>query len=337
MTKTRGRIIAIARALSPIRHGGDTVGNVHQIRRKTVYTDDGPWDVPFISGNSIKHLVRENAARFAMEASGLTEGLTRAEVQLLISGGALTKSGASVRLDAARRAEEVFPVLGLCGYGAGNVLTESQVRVDHWELVCAENAGRLRSVVEEYADDRVDLLEQYASEFIRTKFGARNEPSRRRGNREMMSDEEREAVEKEVSEKMTTKGADKGDSLQMFFEFETLVEGSVFVGGFSFPHGISDRELAAFRSAFTWASEGVADDGGLVIRIGGRSSVGYGKVSLHLHGLLAEGIEPMRYEDTDELVPPRDAGDGYDDAMQDYIAYLADKADDAREAFGGLL
>ncbi len=334
--KIRGRIVAIATALSPIRHGGGTMGNVQQFRRHDVWGEHGRESVPYISGNSIKHFVREGSAHFALEALGMTGGMTRAEVQLAFSGGALTKSGQSIRLDKCRQVEQLFPALGLCGYSAGNVMTESQVRVDFWEVACRENAGRLRTTLEAYLPERLPCLEKYGSDYLTTHFGTRHEPTRRRHLREKLGDMERAEVEAEISEKMTAKDADKGDSLQMVYEYEVLVPGTVMVGGFTFPHGITPRELAAFRSAFTWASEGVADDGGLIIRIGGGGATGYGRVSVQLHGLLAQGIEPMRYTPTDELVPQPAVGEGYDEALVDYITYLHDHREDVATAFGEL-
>lgn len=334
MPKTRGRIVVIARALSPIIHGGDTVGNVQQVRRKTVYTDDGAWEVPFISGNSIKHLVRENATRFALEALGVEGGLTRQELQLLFSGGAMTKGGGSVRLDKAREAEEYFPALALCGYSAGNTMTESQVRVDHWEVVCAENANRLRAEVERYAPECLPLFEKYGSEFVSTEFGTRHETTRRRELRELLSEVERADVEHEISEKMTKKNAGKGDSLQMYYEHEVLVPGTVFVGGFAFPHGVTERELAAFQSAFAYASQGASSDGGLILHVGGQSSVGHGKVSVRMFGLLAEGIEPMTYRVTDDLVPDLTRGAG--DVLGEYVEHLRENRDKVSAAIRSL-
>jgi len=335
MSKTRGKIIMVATALGPIRHGGAVVGNVQQFRRHEVFHEDGTrWSVPFISGNSVKNFIRRNAASFALEAMGVSGGMSRAEVQLIFSGGSLTAKGSSVRLDKARDASRAFPVLGLCGYSAGNTMTESQVRVDNLELVCAETANTLASRVKKYAPEHASKLGQYSSDFVQVWWGTRHEPTRRRNMLELISDEEQGAL---IAEQSSLEKKGKGDSLQMMYEFETLAKGSVLVGGFSFPMGVTEDELQAFRSAFVYASEGVADDGGLIIHLGGGSSTGMGKFSVKLFGLLAEGIKPLQYQDTDKLAPSRDIGDEYDEAMQAYVERLSGRGGEVIDLLGGVL
>jgi hypothetical protein len=96
-------------------------------------------------------------------------------------------------------------------------------------------------------------------------------------------------------------------------------------------------ELAAFRSALMWASQGRADDGGLLLPVGGGGSTAKGLVSLHLFGELAEGIEPKRFVEGDELCPPREVGDAWDADVAEYIAYLQGGKADAAIAFKDLV
>lgn len=331
MTKsnlTRGRIVAIATALGPIRHGGNTVGNVQQFRRHEVFHPDGSrWSVPFVSGNSFKNFIRRNAASFAVEAMDMSGQMSKGDVQLVFSGGALTKSGSSTRLDKARAAAQAMPVLGLCGYSAGNTMTESMVKVDHFDLACAETAHLTAHLLEKYAPEHLPKLQQYSSDFIEVWWGTRHEPTRRRAMLDLMREEERDALVLATSEAKDKK-SDKGDSLQMMYEYEVLAAGSVLVGGFSLSNGVTEDELQAFRSAFIFASEGVAPDGGLICRIGGGSSTGSGKVSLRLFGLLGEGIKPLQLVPTEKLCPPREAGTDYDEAMLAYIERLAGRSGD---------
>jgi len=332
-SKTRGKIVMVMTALSPIRHGGETTGNVQQFRKHEVFHEDGTrWSVPFLSGNSIKNFIRRNSAAFALEALGIKGGLTRTEVQLIFSGGSLTAKGSSVRLDKAREASRKLPVLGLCGYSAGNTMVESQVRVDHAELVCSETAKTVGDRLRRYAPEHEAKLSQYASDFVQVFWGTRHEPTRRRGFLELISDEEQEAL---VAEQSKDK-KDKGDSLQMMYEFETCAKGSVFVGGFSFPNGVTEDELQAFRSAFIYASEGQADDGGIIVSMGGGSSTGMGRFSVKLYGALAQGIRPLAFHDTDALAPSRDYDDEFDAEMQAYIDRLAASADSVRESLGAV-
>lgn len=332
----RGRIIMIATALSPVHHGGGTEGNVNMIRRHQVWSDGDKWPVPYISGNSLKGASRRASAWFALSALGLDEegaGIGKNEIQLVMSGGALTKSGGSVRLDKARAAEALFPTLGLHGYSAGNAMQESQVRVDFLELLCKETADKYAAELEAYGtEDHAAAAERYASEFVEVYWGTRHEPTRRRRVRELMLADERGELELEVSDKKDKKNTEKGDSLQMIYEFEALTPGSVLIGGYTFSHGISEMELQAFRAGLMYASEGRGPNGGLIMRLGGKGSVGFGKVEVQLFGLLSEGVKPPRLYKTEDLCAPLGADEEYDEGIQAYIDKLEESADEAKKA-----
>lgn len=333
----RGRIHTIAIVQKALKHGGQTVGNVQQFARHDVTDPDAERvSVPFVSGNSIKHLIRESGADFAREALGLGEGsMSRAEAYLLYAGGALDKSGQSIRLDKARAAEKHMPILGLCGYAAGNAMAESQVRVDDWELACWEQSHRLGAVLGRYTPTLADALEVYADEWIATAQRTGHDPTRRAKGLRLLHEEDREKVVAQLS--TTSKGAAKDAYRPMPYEYETLIPGAVLVGGFTFAQGVRPLELAAFRSALIWACEGRAEDGGMLVPVGGGGSTAKGCVSLHLFGELAEGIQPLRFVPTDELCPPRDVGDAWDDELQGYIAHLIAHRDDVVRTLGELV
>lgn len=334
----RGRIHTIATVTRALKHGGQTVGNVQEFARHSVTDPDGERvDVPHISANSIKHLVREAGADFALEAMGLLEpdSLTRAEQYLMFAGGALDSGGQSIRLDKARRVEKALPILGLCGYAAGNSMSESQLIVEGWELVCWENSQRLRPVLEKYAPEHLPLLETYADEWIEVAQRTGHDPTRTAKGRRMLPVDERLELEAQLS---GAKGSGAKDAFRpMPFEYETLIPGAVLVGGFAFKHGVRDLELQAFRSAITWASEGRGPDGGVLLPVGGGGSTAQGLASTHLHGELAVGIEPMRYRPTDELAPAREVGDGFDEALTAYVDHLSGHAEEAKLAMQELL
>jgi len=246
----------------------------------------------------------------------------------------LTKSGQSVRLDDARDAEEVFPVLSLHGYSAGNTMTNASMKVDHLDLVCRENETAVRHVIEEYHDELTGHLDNAGSEYLDTEFGTRHEPSRDQQKARYIDDEERKEIEADIADQKDSQNTDKGQSLQMYHEYETLVDGSILVGGISFQNGLTDLEVQALRSAFAYGAEGRAPDGGLVMRIGGLTTQGYGKVSCHLHGEIAKGVEPEHtYQDTDSLA--YDSTD--DESMQSYIDHLHSHSDEFTNALQEVL
>lgn len=332
--RIRGRVVMIARLLSPLRHGGETRGNVQTFRRQKIQlpSQPGPYgeemppaieDVPYLSGNSIKHFIREHAALFALEALGAKSGsLSKEQIHLLFSGGSLTKGGQSVRFDVVRAAEKSLPVLSLCGYSAGNIMTSAAFKVDDLLPVCAETAHLIRAEVNQYAGNAEVNFMTPIGRLMDVNFGTRHEPTKRSHIADYLRAAEAAELEMFISDNKDTKHADKGDSAQMIYEYEQMAAGTYLVGGFTFDPGVSSAQLQAFRSAFLHASEGTTADGGLIVRFGGASSKGFGKVAVWLHGLVAQGVEPWRYENNSALCPPRGEGEGFDAAMTEYIKGL---------------
>lgn len=310
--RVHGRIVMVIEALSPLVHGGGAEGNVALARRHNVITPAYKTaSVPFLSGNSIKHMIRANGSLYALERLGALGkgGLTRSQIQLLISGGTLSKGGQSINLAAARKMQDAFPVLSLCGYSAGNVMTESSIAVQHAELVCWENSGRLSEMVQQWCPLAAPLLKMYASSFVSMEFGTRHEPTRNQHNAELLKADAREEIEQDVSKKQTVKNADKGDSAQMIYEHEAIMPGAVLISGITLPRGLTMLELAALRSAWRlWAQERETD-GALIGTFGGKSAVGMGRCRVRMFGQLAEGIAPRRLFGSEAFCAPLDEDD----------------------------
>lgn len=327
MSGIRGRIVVIAKAIEPIHHGGDKSGNEVLYRTQPIYTGGITEEVPIVSGNSLKHLNREGSSRFALAAMGL-EDLTEREINLLFSGGTLTKSGQSVRMDEARKVEEVLPGLGLHGYACGNVMQESQVNFGTLELACDATRSKLGWLVERHAPELMDRFEDTPDEYLSSYFGTNHEPSRRRSMRELMHPDVRDEIEGAVSDdKDKGAGDKKRKSTQMIFGYQCLMPGAVLVGTISLKNGVKDRELQALRSGFSWASEGEGPNGGALLRFGGKGATGHGLCEVRFFGELARGIEPPTFVDTPAIAPS-----ATDDDLSGYAEFLANNTDTAKSA-----
>src|SRR3990167_8235765 len=128
-TYTSGRVDIQATALDAIHHGAGTRGNTSVIRvQEIVDPKTGEMhETPFISGNSIKHAIRQHAVEHALAVMAVEDGtISKQVVDLLFSGGHLSKAGAAVSLKTARELSSLFPALSLCGYSAGNFMTQSR-------------------------------------------------------------------------------------------------------------------------------------------------------------------------------------------------------------------
>lgn len=302
MMRSTGKIDIRATALEPLHHGGGTSGNTQLLRTQEILLPDGtPARVPFLSGNSVKHRLRINAVAYALHVMGVEDGtLTKSEVDLLFSGGRLAKGGTAVDLVRARDMERLFPALSLCGYSAGNTMTRSKVRCSHLHVVCAENAWRLPP---DLADSPMRRIRAGA---VRTEeFGTRHDQLHDPNITRYLPAAELEAKAQELAARASSMTpADRGESLQMIYDFQVLSAGAQLWGQIDY-EGLSDLECAALASAFHHLAQGELADGRIRATFGGKSSTGFGAVALSLRG--AVRVAPPVYRPTTAVVPIADA------------------------------
>lgn len=326
MTRSTGRINIIATALDAIHHGAGTSGNTQLLRVQEIVTQDGRRArVPFISGNSIKHMIRDGAVRFALDAMQVPDGsLTKPVVDLLFSGGHLSKSGSSVDLNTARRLSVSFPVLSLCGYSAGNFMTASKLRVDNLHLVCEENNWRVPDGV------TPALLAKRAGHYRSEAFGTRHEALRAPHVAKLLEDKTAEAHANAVSAQKGSKTPSKAsDSSQMIYDFEVLCAGSELWGGVWF-EDLTQAEVTAFRSGLSYACQGVLPDGRFIFRVGAKASVGYGRVAMRFAGKMRDIVTAPTHTDSDSMLPEiaRSANEAYSATLREYAEDLLSRRDE---------
>jgi hypothetical protein len=314
-----GRLSWVATALDPVHHGAGTEGNTQILRMQDVMLPDGsPARVPFISGNSLKHMIRDGGVRFALEAMGVPAGtLSKAVVDLLFSGGALTKSGTSVNLAQARDIATLFPILSVCGYAAGNFMQASKVRVEHMHLACSENEWRAPALVAALPQVRAR-----AAAFRGEEFGTRHEPTRDPRVFALLTEADRGARLRQLTGDVQKGAPDK--SQQMYYEFQTVAAGSVWFGGLTFDD-LTLFELAALRSALERAADGTAGAGAIIYRIGAKGATGYGRMSFQFDGGLRDTISPPTYSAAEGIMPLGEKADV--DAMAAYVTHLREQRD----------
>lgn len=299
-----GRLELEARLMEPLHHGAGVSGNTQLIRTQRIYnpTFERIMRLPYISGNSFKHMIRVGATKFALEAMAIEDGsLTKPVVHLLFSGGALGKKGSTVKISRARELEKLFPALSMCGYSAANNMPPSKLKVDHFHLVCVENVFRMPSHLQKSSESKKRM-----AEFRSEEFGTRHEPTRLDYvAQRMLASGELEADQKALSlaaEKVDAGIARKkqAGTAQMLYEFETMVTGSLWWGGLWFDE-LTELELAALKSGLAYMARGKCNDG-VIFMLGAKSSVGFGRMSIKFAGALREICIPQ-YQETDLFVP----------------------------------
>lgn len=312
--KTSGKIEIRAVALEPIVHGAGTSGNTSLLRMQPVILPDGSTGkVPFISGNSIKHKLRAAAVQYALDAIGVEDRtLTKAEVDLLFSGGHLSKSGAAVDLEMARQLEELFPVLSLCGYSAGNTMTESKLSVSHLHLICRENEWRIPDDLK-----ASPMLALRAGAQRVEDFGTRHDMGNKTPGVRYLTEGAQESAAKGKKKALAEKApSDKGDSAQMIYDFQAIAAGAHLWGTVHF-RNLSELECAALASAFHYSAAGRQGDD-LLTSVGAKNSIGYGAIRVELRSSLR--VAPPQFIESTGLV----GLDGPDMATR-YQAHLRDR------------
>lgn len=321
MTRTTGHFDIIAVALDQIHHGAGVSGNTALLRmEESIHPETLEHQrTPFISGGSLKSMIRRAGVRFAIEAMGTEPQFSRPVIDLLMSGGALSKGGSAVKLGPARRLEALFPILAVMGYSAGNRIETSRLRCDDLRLICEENEWRL--------SDRAKARRQRelpAGAYISDGFGTRKDPRTSVEARLWLNHEDKAAVEDGAETQSKKKQASgEPESTQMIYDHEVLMPGSAFWGAWYF-YDLGEMELAALQSAISRACVGTAPDGGYVFEVGAMSRRGKGRVSMHFEGSLRADIRPAQREAAPGLVRFGESGSRLDA----YITHLRDNRDE---------
>lgn len=134
----------LVRAIEPIAHHSGVVGNQAIVMREEVCLPDGSFaEVPYITGDTLRHGIREAAAYALLDAAGLLDDpcLSESALRLLFAGGMITGKSAqsSINLDTYRLMCRLIPTLKLLGGCADNRMIPGMVVVSSGKLLCSEN------------------------------------------------------------------------------------------------------------------------------------------------------------------------------------------------------
>lgn len=261
---TRGAVHLplLATLTAPLHHGAGNRGNTALLRRQDIVLPDGtPARTPFVSGNSLRHTLRAALAWHLVRTLQVPDGsLTKAVVDLLWSGGAITKTGAEVRLDRARRVEDLVPQLGMLGYSAGSDMVAGTLNVNHLHLVCAENAWRLPAAAVE-----LPHAGRAAGAFQGEEFGTRHDVAST-------------PVDRYLADLDTLLGETAPPSTQMIYEMQVLKPGAVLAGSLDLTPAATDAHRAVLLVALDEAAPVLG--AGRALRLAAKGAVGFGQTAL---------------------------------------------------------
>lgn len=228
----------LLRAEEPIAHHSESFGNSAVFMRQKTRMPDGTFvHVPHVTGDTMRHGLREAVAYALLDAAGLLDSpsLSEAALRLLFAGGMITGNGdgSTIKLDEYRKMIDLLPSLALLGGCAGNRTIPGKLTCGSLVLVCEETLHLLPEWVHQYAATEkiaIDTQRAHVEEVQRVRM----DPSLVPAKRALLTEGERGRIEgrllksEAASEEGDHAGKDDAKSTMMPRRFETLVAGSLF-------------------------------------------------------------------------------------------------------------
>mgnify|MGYP001559470410 CR=1 FL=1 len=267
-------------ALTSISHIGDSHGVNSKLRREKVIQPNGSVEeVPIISGNALRGILRDRGMLHMLKLLGYgvndetreVKGLSLSAFYFLFSGGALTKDlgNRGLDVDEARRWRGLIPLVAVFGGAMGNQIMPGKAKIGKAIPICTETAH----IIPERFIGGVDSVWELCQEEAYT----RRDDEKNDNLRQLITPEVRGLLEMDASAKRAKAGTkddvegETGQKQQMRYYVETLAAGSRLYWEISLDD-VTDLEREAFFVTLAEFSR--------FPYIGGKSSVGHGKVSI---------------------------------------------------------
>lgn len=269
----------VVRARDPIAHAAETLGNASILNRKRVRVPGGDTVmVGYLSGDCIRHQLREAAAYGTLHAAGLLDDpqLSEGALRLLFAGGQVTGRGDAsvVNLDAYRKLVALFPPLALLGGCADNRPIPGQVNVDEGNLLCSEMLHLTPPWVVKWATDNGERIESCRGA-VEEVQRVRMDPTLVPEKVKLLSDAGKANVDgrllksEKAHEDADSKAKAESKSAMMPRTHERIVQGSLLWIGVE-ARTYTDLELDAFQFALACMLNN--------FRVGGKQAQGHGRL-----------------------------------------------------------
>lgn len=226
----------ILEARTPIAHHQESFGNEAVVMRRKVRQADGSWAmVPYLTGDTCRHGLREASAYVFLDAAGLldTAKLGEAALRLLFTGGMVTGRGdaSKISLDAYREMCELCPPLALLGGCTDNRVVPGRLICDEALLVCEEQRRYLPDWVLSWSElGALDTCRAHVEEVQRVRMDPSLDPGKRKllltGDQVEVTN--RLAAGERAHEADDASSRDDAKSSMMPRRFERLAQGSLF-------------------------------------------------------------------------------------------------------------
>lgn len=268
----------VVTALESLSHnGGQSFGITSKLRReKFVQPDGSVEEIPVISGNGLRGLLRDRGMAHLCralgygvdDATGQARGLSLPAFYFLFSGGALTsEAGRGLDVDLARKMRTLIPLVGVFGGALGNQIMPGKLKIGKMIPIVAETK---HLIPERFV--RGDVLSIW--EYVQEEMYSRKDDEKNEHLRQLVAPQARQLLEAKAQAKRAKEAdgkpqSDTGEHQQMRYYVETLCAGTPMYWKIVLDD-VTAIEFEAFLICLVEFSR--------LPYIGGKSGTGMGKV-----------------------------------------------------------
>jgi len=300
----------VVTALSSITHnGGEQNGTVTQLRREKVVQPDGSVEqVPCISGNAIRGLLRDIGYKdmfqrlgYGVTEDGSVRGVSLNAFYFFFSGGSLTSTGDSgLDIGYFRELKSAIPLVGVFGGAVGNAIMQGKLKMGKLIPICRETGHQLPA---QYVNANIQSIWDYCQ----TEMYTRTDDEKKESLRGLIGGDDMVLLQSGVAKKDITKAS---TSQQMMYHIETIAAGTEFYWKIVLDD-VTDIEYEAFVNTLYCFSRKPY--------IGGKSGTGHGEISIKMDNWIE--IDSRVKGTGTELAPP---------LLTNYYQHLEHKGDRIR-------
>lgn len=262
------KIHMLSESLSPITHMGGTSGNEAVLNREKVVHNGEVVDIPFLSGNALRHrMIREPGAMYLVDSCALKGNLNIDQANFMFTGGSLSQSSTTDNLKTIATMQQVAPLFRMLGGSLRDQIIGGSLMVSRGLLVCEENLSAISKQCHALSDAGTAHAHPAQSFIGRTQY-TRGEVTRMKDAGEVVNDELPQAK-----------------TNLMIYNCECVISGSLWYHNLIL-NNVCELEVgAALHCLALWQN-----GGGI---IGGSSRIGHGKLktSIHIEGAEKEPAE----------------------------------------------
>lgn len=230
------------RALTPLHHGSDeSTGSRSTLRRMKYLVEGKMMEVPVISGNSIRGILRRMIMRDMLEQLDYKKLSSLKTYHMLFAGGTLesvSSESGNINLGMRKQMRESLPPLSLFGSAIGNQMIEGKMKCAYAIPVCKE----LIPYLPECNSPCISSYEQLTDDFTTRRDDLHGER------------------------------AEDDNAHQMIVNFEVFAPGTEFYHKFVLIDCTDVESAVLGRALDLWKSQPY---------IGGKSNIGLGEVHLN--------------------------------------------------------